>query len=195
MVGGAHHNVTAPQEVHVVRTVQEAELHHPVAQVILGLGELPGVHPLVFPGHGHSEGHPLFGQPTQGVKDCCGVLVVVPPLVPQHEGNPGRVDTDRAPRHIGQFHADRHDVARLGHAGEEGSVGQVGCPVQQSREGCQQAVALEGGVEPHLVGGGHAAPVHEGELVVSPLVGTQGMEQLVFVEVQHDRGVAEEPPG
>ena len=98
-------------------------MDEPVAEALLGFDELARVAPRVGAGQREPEGHAVVVEPPQRAEEDLGRLVVVPPVVPQHDGRSavvGRtvrrdqrlhVDTDREHRRAGLDRGDQVGVA------------------------------------------------------------------------------------
>ena len=127
---GADHHVGPTEQRRVVPAWQVADLYHPVAEPVAGLGELPGIDPGVLARHGHLKVDALVGQFYKGPEHGLRILIVVPAVVPQHQRR--SPVAHRSPgRHVGQLDAHRNHVGGGPHHFQPMGVGLVGSPVEQ----------------------------------------------------------------
>ena len=175
----------------VARSVERPDVDDPITEARSDGVELLGVEPQVLAGQGQAEGHTLVGQAVEHREQAVRPLLVVPPVVPHDQRRLGdRVTVGRDPVEV---HPDGQHLAAVQDPVEPVGMAVIQGPAQQDRQRPPQVGELGLGVHQHPVRDRHRQPVGQGQALVGPVPGPDRMGQLVLVQVQRHRGVAQDP--
>jgi len=173
--------------------VGEPVVDQPIAEHEAEPIQLRRILPRSLPCDRHVEPQTCVDEPLDDGGELGRTLVVLPPLVPEHErpGPPGTSDRVEG----SQVGTDREHGGACRHVVDEGGVALVGQPAEERRQRAEPLAAVVVGVEDDQVGGHHRRPVGHGVGEVLAIVCRPREGELVLVHVEHDARAVEGTPG